>query len=136
MLVHASRDCSVLGTVNHWTATARRSLSPANPTSIGRQRQVLASARATHCVLASRFRTFSRTCWPVPDGRKPRSSSTTKSSGSARRVPEPRAGPEPRGGSKAFRAHSSLTDIEKQYDCLSRDAFLATQKPQALGGRR
>ena len=89
------------GTENHCTATARRSLSPAKPTSAGRQPAIRASSRATHCVLASRLRTLNSTCAPVPAGAKPRSSSTTKSSGCARKAPCARGGA--RATSRALR---------------------------------
>ncbi len=76
-----------LGTVNHCTATARRSFRPAKPTSNGLQPAAIANCRATHSVFALRLRTFSRAWMPAPDGAKPSCSSTTKSSGSTRSRP-------------------------------------------------
>src|SRR5690348_11103828 len=108
---------------------ARRSFSPAYPTSCGRHPHARASSRATHCVFASRLRTLSSTCCPEPEAVKPRSSSTTKSSGSARRIPQDSGAPCARGG---FSAAVRL-GVDKQHGRLGRQAFRPAEETQLLG---
>src|SRR5205823_11945989 len=79
-----------------------RSLHDALPiSSLARQPAILASWPATHWVLALRLRTRSSQWGPDPAGAKPRSSSTTKSSGAPRSSALAGGAPSARGGESA-----------------------------------
>src|SRR5215469_6917034 len=99
-----------------------------------------ASARATHCVLALRLRTLRSRCAPLPAGVKPSSSSTTKSSGSARSTPLAAGAPWACGGASAAARASSPGGVTlafaEQDDRLRGNAFRAPEEPQPFGGRR
>src|SRR5690606_18726113 len=78
------------------------------------------------------LRTFTSRCGPSPAGANPSSSSTTKSSGVSRVLATPRGAPNARGGASA-RARQ-LSGIDEQHHRLGRDAFLASEESESLGG--
>src|SRR5579885_1409987 len=128
---HSCGESRDWGTVNHCVTTARRSFSPAYPTSPGRHPQARASSRAIHWVLALRLRTLSNTCWPVPAASNPSTSSTTKPSGSTRSRPGQSGLPSARGGSSAASA-----GIEQKHHGLGGDPLGTPQEAELFGGRR